>query len=292
VCESVLSGSPRAILKDRGMDTNPLVPFLKWPGGKRWLASRLAARIRPNLSGTYFEPFLGGGAVFFHVRPAKAVLSDVNPELIATYRAIRSDARAVLRILRTHSVDSQTYYAIRQTKPTLQVEQAARMLYLNRTAFSGMYRLNRRGEFNVPYGGGERNPAILLNTDILRSASQALRCASLRVADFEQVIDQSHAGDVVYCDPTYTVAHDNNGFIRYNERNFSWSDQVRLSKAACLAAGRGAMVFISNANHESIKRLYRGARIEVISRMSTVPPMHENRRSVLELLICIAPATE
>jgi DNA adenine methylase len=149
--------------------------------------------------------------------------------------------------------------------------------------------LNLKGEFNVPYGGGERTPELLWQTEILKIAAKALRGARLKVSDFEPIIETAGIGDVVYCDPTYTVAHDNNGFIRYNERNFLWSDQERLAEAAVRTARRAAMVIISNAHHASIRRLYPGARFETLSRTSTVTPHSELRRSVKELLICIDP---
>lgn len=184
---------------------------------------------------------------------------------------------------------SDVYYRIRANEPKGAVARAARFLYLNRTAFGGIYRLNLKGEFNVPYGGGERTPELLWQTDILKVAAKALRRARFKVSDFEPIVDAAGTGDVVYCDPTYTVAHDNNGFIRYNERNFQWSDQERLAEAAFRAARRGAKVIISNANHSSIRRLYPRARFETLSRTSTVTPHVEMRRSVEELLICIDP---
>jgi DNA adenine methylase len=271
------------------MPQAPLVPFLKWPGGKRWVAPRIAELIKPSLTGTYYEPFLGGGAVFFHILPQKSVLADINADLIDTYRAIRNDSDEVIRLIRRHAVTAEEYYRIRKSEPIRSCTRAARFLFLNRTAFGGMYRVNLKGKFNVPYGGGERTPAMLWETDILKMASLALRRARLRVADFEPIIDASTAGDVVYCDPTYTVAHDNNGFVRYNERNFSWADQERLASAAFRAAGRGSTVIISNAHHDSIRNLYRGAHFEVLSRISVVTPRIVKRRLVEELLICIDP---
>src|SRR5882724_10222435 len=268
----------------------PLTPFIRWPGGKRWAAARIAQMITPHLSGTYFEPFLGGGAVFFHTLPKRSVLADINGELISTYRAVRNNPAGVTRILRRYAVTPETYYRIRRSEPKSPDARAARFLYLNRTAFGGIYRLNLMGAFNVPYGGGDRTPELLWKTDILEVASKALRVVQLKVSDFEPIVDSAGTGDVVYSDPTYTVAHDNNGFVRYNERNFLWSDQERLADAAFRAARRGAMVLITNAHHASIKQLYRGARFETLSRVSTVTPYSELRRSVEELLIRIDPA--
>jgi DNA adenine methylase len=269
------------------MPEGPLTPFIKWPGGKRWAAARIANLIKPHLFGTYFEPFLGGGAVFFHMRPRRSLLADINEDLINTYRAVRNDPQGLARTLRRQSVTAETYYRIRTLEPVASMARAARFLYLNRTAFGGIYRLNLAGEFNVPYGGGDRTPEVLWKTDVLQAASKALRLARLKVGDFELIVDSAGTGDVVYCDPTYTVAHDNNGFIRYNERNFSWSDQQRLADAAFRAAGRGAVVIVTNAHHTAIKQLYRGARFETLSRVSTVTPRSKLRGLVKELLICI-----
>lgn len=265
----------------------PLNPFIKWPGGKRWAAPRISELISASLSGTYYEPFLGGGAVFFHGLPQRAVLADINEDLISTYRTVRNDPARVIRGLRRKAVTEETYYRVREDEPTDAAARAARFLYLNRTAFGGIYRLNMAGKFNVPYGGGHRTPEMLWKTEVLRLASAALRRAKLLVSDFEPVIRTAGAGDVVYCDPTYTVAHDNNGFVRYNERNFSWSDQERLASAAFKAADRGAMVVVSNAHHRSVRQLYQGASVETLTRMSTVTPRADLRRPVKELLIVI-----
>jgi DNA adenine methylase len=150
-----------------------------------------------------------------------------------------------------------------------------------------MYRLNQLGQFNVPYGGGERTPAILWTTDLLREASNALRGITFRKEDFENALERSKAGDVIYCDPTYSVAHGSNGFVRYNERNFAWSDQERLARAARRAAGRGAFVIISNAHHASIRDLYRDAKLLTVERRSAIAPDPGHRCSVREYLILL-----
>src|SRR5262249_25122430 len=146
----------------------------KWPGCKRWAAPAIAALVAPHLGGTYYEPFLGSGAVFFYLRPAKAILSDINAELIDTYLAVQRSPQEILRRLKCMRVSKREYYRVRSTVPRGFLNQAARFLYLNRTAFSGIYRLNRLGKFNVPYGGGGRTPNLLWEDDILVKASKAL----------------------------------------------------------------------------------------------------------------------
>jgi DNA adenine methylase len=261
-------------------------PFLKWPGGKRWVAARIAAMIKPRLSGRYFEPFLGGAAVFFSLRPAQCVLSDINPDLINTYKVVRDRIRGLINEIRGLRVSEATYYELRSRVPSDPVARAARFLYLNRTAFAGMYRLNSKGEFNVPYGG-ERTPDALWKGALLKNASAALRHADLCACDFEFVLDAARVGDVVYCDPTYTVVHNNNGFKRYNEKNFSWDDQERLARAAVRARRRGASVLVSNAHHFEILKLYRGAQFLSLARPSTLSADPDKRREISEYLIIL-----
>jgi DNA adenine methylase len=268
----------------------PCLPFLKWPGGKRWIAKELSEIIQTCLApgGTYFEPFLGGGAVFFHLRPTNAVLGDLNADLIETYLTIRTNTPQVLRSLRRWPATHESYYRIRSSRPKSSVGRAARFLYLNRNAFGGVYRLNEKGEFNVPFGG--RGHSILWKTKLLSDAASALSTATLLNADFAQVMAKSGRGDVVFCDPTYTVAHDNNGFVRYNERNFSWLDQVRLASEAKLAAARGAMVFVSNAHHSSVRALYEGSAMAItLSRLSRVSRKLAGRGLVKEYLFVLTP---
>jgi len=271
--------------------TSPVKPFLKWPGGKRWASEVIAAHVRKHLSpdGTYFEPFLGGGAVFFSLRPSRSVLSDVNKDLINTYEQVRAHHEKIRRLLAGLPVSSESYAKQRVSVPRCRIQQAVRFLYLNRTAFAGMYRTNRDGEFNVPFGGGDRTPAALISTDILERAANGLRASRLASVDFEVTIERARAGDVVYCDPTYTVAHDNNGFVRYNETVFTWADQMRLQEAATRAVSRGATVIVSNAHHSSVRMLYDGWRAITLHRPSLVSPTVSARRSVNEYLFVASP---
>ena len=259
-------------------------PFLKWPGGKRWLAHEIADYISARLTGRYFEPFLGGGAVFFALRPRQGILSDLNPDLINTYRQVQKNPDVLIARLRKKRVTAHNYYQVRGQNPRSSLERAIRFLYLNRTAFGGMYRLNREGKFNVPYGGGERTPSLLWEKDLIKSASRALDGATLRVSDFEDILNEARVGDVVYCDPTYTVVHQNNGFVRYNEVNFSWEDQRRLALAARRATTRGAVVIISNACHLAIRQLYWPIKPITRRRHSLMSPRVSGRRDVQEYL--------
>ena len=264
-------------------------PFLKWPGGKRWLAPRLAAFIRQRLTGKYFEPFLGSGAIFFALRPQHAMLSDINDDLINVYIQVRNRPETLIKKLKLLTVDRETYYRIRSTQSDCPVECAVRFLYLNRTAFAGMYRLNQRGQFNVPFGGGDRTPKPLWNRNILKIASTALRNRKITAGDFSGAFNAAAPGDVIYCDPTYTVTHNCNGFIRYNEKNFSWEDQERLAHAAFNARAHGVLVIISNAAHESIAKLYSPVTPLVLKRNSLVSPDVTYRTKIQEFLFILDP---
>jgi DNA adenine methylase len=237
-------------------DLPVIPPFLKWPGGKRWFVSGAFADLLPTVAaGRYIEPFLGAGSVFFHLRPCRALLGDANVDLIATYRAIKEDWRSVVRLLETHQSahGDRYYYKMRDRAPTSLAERAARFIYLNRTCFNGIYRVNRRGVFNVPKG---TRSSVVLPTDDFESIGRLLETAELRAWDFEPLVDAAQAGDLVFADPPYTVRHNVNGFVKYNERLFSWDDQVRLVRALSRARDRGVRIVATNANHASVRGLY------------------------------------
>jgi DNA adenine methylase len=244
-----------------------LEPLFRWPGGKRWLVPQLL-RLVPNAIGTYHEPFFGGGALFFAQRPASAVLSDANRELIETYRTIRDSPADVADRLRGFPRDRDGYYLVRASRPTRAADRAARFIYLTTMAFSGIHRVNKRGEFNVPYGG-RKYPGLGTEGSLVSYAA-ALMGARLEAQDFETALGVAVAGDFVYLDPPYTVAHGNNGFVRYNERIFSWKDQQRLASVAASLDRAGCHVVVSNAVHSSIQQLYSGFRSIPVSRRSLI----------------------
>ena len=234
----------------------PLSPFLKWAGGKRWLLETGQFNL-PTFSGRYIEPFLGGGAVFFRTRPSKARLSDSNARLIELYVVIRDELDALHRAMRHHARSHSTdyYYTVRQKAYRTPVTRAAQFLYLNRTCWNGLYRENLKGEFNVPIGTKQ---TVLFETDDFPSWSEALKGVRLRCIDFETAIDESTKGDFLFVDPPYTVRHNMNGFVKYNQNIFAWQDQVRLRDALKRASSRGVLFAMTNADHESIRELYAG----------------------------------
>ncbi|MFC0130579.1 DNA adenine methylase [Ralstonia solanacearum] len=271
-------------IEENNIAVQGVTPFLKWAGGKRWLAET-CLELFPKKFNTYIEPFLGGGAMFFRLMPERAVLADMNRELIETYSAIASDHRAVSRkIKKYHDLHSfDRYYEIRAEVPKKTVDVAARFIYLNRTCWNGLYRVNRKGQFNVPIG---TKTNVVLDSDDWPAISGALGKAKLYVSDFEPIVDRASNGDLVFADPPYTVKHNNNGFVKYNENIFAWNDQIRLRDALLRAKMRGAFVFCTNADHQSIWELYRDDfSIVRVNRSSVISGKSQYRGATSELLI-------
>jgi len=264
--------------------STPTKPFLRWPGGKRWLIKDVL-KLYPNVSfNNYFEPFLGGGAFFFSFDIKNANLSDINSDLINTYIQVRDCPLLLINELKKLKNDTITYEKVKKSKPILPLEQAARFLFLNRTSFGGIYRVNKKGEFNVPYGGKDRSHDILWTNNIIINASKKLQKTNIVQSDFESVIKKAKAGDLVYCDPIYTVSHNNNCFKRYNEKNFLWEDQIRLLKCVSNAVARGVKVIVSNAYHKEIKALYNNFTLHKVQRSSCLCPLPEKRKKTFEYL--------
>lgn len=229
-------------------------PFLKWAGGKRWLVSR--GFPKPKAFNRLIEPFLGSAAIFFSLRPNQAILADINEELINLYRVIRDSPSEFEALLRSHhdQHSHDHYYAVRKQIIEDDLERAAKMLYLNRTCLNGLYRVNRHGKFNVPIG---TKTSVLAAGENFENYSKILSIADIVCQDFEETIDLSGQGDFLFVDPPYTVKHNMNGFVKYNENIFSWDDQVRLAAALRRAGSRGAAILVTNADHESLRDLYR-----------------------------------
>ncbi|UDF31956.1 UNVERIFIED_ORG: Dam family site-specific DNA-(adenine-N6)-methyltransferase (plasmid) [Roseateles sp. XES5] len=266
--------------------TKTLVPFLKWAGGKRWLADR-HIDLFPRFTGKYIEPFLGSGSVFFRLNPREATLSDANAKLIECYQQIRDDFQTIEALLQEHQSRHRKdyYYSVREAVFSEPSQRAAQFLYLNRTCWNGLYRVNRNGKFNVPIG---TKTSVVLPTDNFAATALALQAASLEHSDFERSIEKASFGDLVYVDPPYTVQHNYNGFLKYNETIFSWADQVRLRNAVERASERGARVVVSNAAHESLLKLYDGLGVtHVVNRASVLAASSAKRGTVEEILVIV-----
>lgn len=263
-----------------------LEPLLKWPGGKRKLLTHLSAFL-PSKFERYFEPFLGGGAFFFGLQPSASILSDINNELIECYEVVRDHPDHVIEYLSRQEGTEEWYYSVRSSCPATKVERAGRLIYLLTLSFNGIHRTNRKGQFNVPYG--HRPHLHPKDPEEIRSISKALRNAILRCGDFASTVADAGAGDLVYFDPPYTVAHGQNGFLRYNAKIFSWDDQHRLASTARDLVSRGCHVIVSNADHPSITDLYQGFSVARVARYSTIAADQQHRRLVSECIFYSEP---
>lgn len=231
-------------------------PFLKWVGGKSNLLHSLRP-LAPKDYETYIEPFVGGGALFFDLRPHKAILSDLNPELMNCYRVVRDKPHELVRSLEAIPVDKRTYYTIRRQNPEeLQaVERAARLIYLNKTCYNGLYRVNKKGQFNTPFGRHEK--VRICNPACINAASKALQGVMLLTSDFEYILSTyARPKDFIYLDPPYPPVGLFSDFKRYTKEFFFEKDHIRLAKAVEELDNRRCRFVLSNAMHSLILKLY------------------------------------
>lgn len=263
-------------------------PLLKWAGGKGALLQEILPRL-PEKIATYYEPFVGGGAVFFGLsaenRFKRAVIGDTNGELLHTYSALAWKTDEVIMELKKHFHDEKHFYEVR-AKDVLTLtlpQRAARLIYLNRTCYNGLYRVNSKGLFNTPFGKYV-NPTIC-DEENLRAAAIALRDSICVTLDFKHVVASAKHGDAVYFDPPYTPVSETANFTAYTVGGFTWNDQVRLRDCMKDLDGRGVHVLLSNADVESVRELYQGFRIEEVKAPRRVNSKGGKRGKVGELLI-------
>lgn len=259
-------------------------PFLKWAGGKRWFVKDYS-KFFPKKFRRYIEPFLGSGVVFFHLAPQRAFLSDTNGELIEAYRAIQADWKRVVFYLKKHQKlhCREYYYIVRSSLENDPFKKAARLIYLNRTCWNGLYRVNRNGQFNVPIGTRD---TIIFQDDNFPGIAEALKGVQLEALDFEPVIDSAGKNDFIFVDPPYTVKHNHNGFVKYNQDIFSWEGQERLAASLIRASHRGAIILSTNANHRSVRSLYaKEFYLQDVTRPSSIASNSLKRGQVEELVI-------
>ncbi|GIW08839.1 MAG: site-specific DNA-methyltransferase (adenine-specific) [Dehalococcoidia bacterium] len=260
-------------------------PFVKWAGGKTNLLPELLRRV-PAQFGTYFEPFVGGGALFFALSPPRAVLGDVNEDLICAYLEVRDDPSGLMDALDRYEYDPEVYYRVRaQSVAGLDLQaRAARFLYLNRTCYNGLYRVNRRGEFNVPIGRYKR-PLRLYDPAVLQAASAALAGAEIVLASFDRSVQHAKTGDFVYFDPPYWPVASTSSFTRYSPNGFDENDQKWLKALVDRLTERGVRVLLSNSDTPFTRWLYADYRIESVSAPRAINSDPANRGAVSELLV-------
>ena len=265
----------------------PAAPLLKWAGGKRQLLPEIRKNV-PAAFGRYFEPFVGGGAVFFDLFTESHVLAylgDANAELIVTYSAVRDDVDGVITALRAHARQhsEEHFYAVRAQRVRAPSSVAARMIYLNRTCFNGLYRVNRRGEFNVPFGK-YTNPTIC-DEDNLRACSRVLASAELVCADFASVVAVARKGDFAYFDPPYVPVSETGDFTSFTAAGFGPADQERLVQCARRLKETGVHVLLSNADLPAVRKIYAGFEMRRVEARRNINSKGGKRGDVGELLI-------
>jgi len=248
--------------------------LIRYPGGKwRQVPYLLAFLPNPNsITGEFVEPFFGGGSVYFAVQPRRAVLADINPELIDLFKGIRRSPRKVWTKYAGYQSTKSAYYEVRSQSPASLsvIDRAARSLFLNRTCFKGMWRHNKEGQFNVGYGGQDRRWVI--SEQALLAAAHQLRSKELFVADFEDVIDNARRGDFLFLDPPYRPGYSSMGPNHYRFSRFSVIDQIRLAEALERASIRGIKWALMNSAHPDILSLYEGHNLVTLAKGTTARP--------------------
>jgi DNA adenine methylase len=242
---------------------------LRWAGGKRWFIKHLPLITKTLKYNNYHEPFLGSAAVYLSLNPKKkSYLSDLNTDLVSTYIAIRDNVELVIQELQKFKNTKDDYYKIRNSNYRSDFKNAAKFIYLNQTSFNGIYRVNLKGVYNVPFGNRQTNLYDPIN---LRKISDTLTNAIIEVSDFGVVSKRVRKNDLVFLDPPYTISHNQNGFIKYNQKLFSIEDQYRLSELIDLIKEKEAYYILTNAAHKKIEEIFdKGDKKIFLSRPSLI----------------------
>lgn len=270
---------------------NPAKPILKWAGGKSQMLGELIQRI-PESYNKYIEPFLGGGALFFALQPENAIISDSNPELINMYRQIANNLDGVLEHLNKYENTSEMFYEVRSLdwETLSEAEAAARTIFLNKTCFNGLYRVNKSGQFNTPYGK-YKNPKIC-DIEALRKASEVLKKAQILCGDYCLVLEHyAKTGDFVFLDPPYLPISQNSDFKRYTKEQFYEDDHVELAEMIERLHKRGCYVILTNSNHPLVQKLYSSYKIEVIQTKRHIS-CHGDTRKGEDVIVTIPPQSD
>jgi DNA adenine methylase len=260
-------------------------PFLKWAGGKTRLISQYKDYF-PQHYQTYYEPFLGGGAVFFHLQPSHAVLTDINADLVITYRCVRDNLEELITLLQADQQrhNSEYYYDVRNYHNGTDLTKAARFIYLNKTCFNGLYRVNSQGKFNVPVGK-YKNPGIC-QEEVLRVASLALQKVEIKQANFAEVLNYATGtNDFVYFDPPYYPLNKTSNFTAYSNFCFDENQQIKLRDIFIELADKGVKVMLSNSDCPLIRDLYSDFNVHTISAARSINSNAQKRGKITEVLV-------
>lgn len=273
-------------------------PFLKWAGGKSQLLKQFEPFFPTGIR-SYCEPFVGGGAVFFHLKARfprmRAALHDNNPELVNCYEVVRDQVDALMTRLDEHLKEFRSqgepyYYQTRRLhKPSGPVERAARMIFLNKTCYNGLWRVNGKGEFNVPIGSYRPERVTLYDRDNLLAASASLQKTDLRVRDFRETFEQAQPGDFLYVDPPYYPLSRTANFTSYTLEDFGPKEQTELAQHVVKAAERGVLVMLSNSDTPQTRELYQGLVVHSVQARRAVNCDGAKRGRVSELVVLTYP---
>ena len=270
-----------------------VVPVVKWVGGKRQIIDEIITYV-PDSFSTYYEPFLGGGAVLFELQPKKAVVNDVNEELMNIYEVIKDNVDELIEGLKRHKIknDKAYFYEIRELDRDREqynlltpVERASRIIYLNKTCYNGLFRVNKSGEFNAPFGN-YKNPNIV-NETTLRAVSAYFNKAKIRFTcqDFEDALKWSRKGAFVYLDPPYDPVSETASFTGYDKGGFDRNEQIRLKKTCDKLNKKGIKFLLSNSATDFIMDLYQDYKIEIIQAKRAINSKADKRGNVDEVLV-------
>lgn len=266
-------------------------PVVKWVGGKRQLLPEIRKYI-PEKFTIYYEPFVGGGAVLFDIQPKRAVINDVNFELMNLYEVIRDNVDLLIEDLKKHKNEKEYFYEIRELdrdkekyRQLTKVERASRLLYLNKTCYNGLYRVNQAGQFNTPFGN-YKNPNII-NEKVIRAVSDYFNWADItfKCCDFEESVKGIGKGAFVYFDPPYDPVSESANFTEYSKDGFTKEDQIRLKKLCDRLNDKGIKFLLSNSATEFIIDLYKDYKIEIIQARRSINSDGRKRGEVDEVLV-------
>jgi DNA adenine methylase len=275
------------------MSKNILIaPFLKWVGGKRQIMSSIVELLPPDIKKLdYVEPFIGGGAVLFHLQPKNAIINDFNAELINVYQTIKESLDDLLIDLQKHKNEPDYFYELRgldrfpEYEKLSNVERASRIIYLNKTCFNGLYRVNNSGEFNAPFGR-YKNPNIV-NAPTLKAVSKYLNSNQiiLQTGDYNSVLENITQNSFVYLDPPYHPLADGSSFTGYIQGGWNIKDQVRLKEFCDILDAKKVKFLLSNSSTQFIKDLYKNYNVNIVKANRSINSNGEKRGEVEEVLI-------
>lgn len=263
-------------------------PFLKWAGGKRQLLPLLLNKM-PSSFKRYHEPFLGGGALFFALKPKHAFLSDINDELVGAYQILKDKPGDLITELKKHKYDKDYYYELRETdrspeyKSWSKLKRAARLIYLNKSCYNGLYRVNAKGQFNTPFGD-YKNPTIFTEENLI-ACSEALQRAKLSEAPFDLVLTQAKKGDFVYLDPPYMPLSSTSNFTSYSKESFGEAEQRKLFDTCVKLDKRGVYFMLSNSAAPFICELYEPFKVELVNAKRAINSKGSSRGAVKEVIV-------